>query len=111
MKSSVSEWLDGDAWADIEQMRQPKPMPPAKKKNTVTRYADMTPEKAEHKRKLKKKWRTTKKCSTIGCDTENSIVRKAGTHAANGRRNSRPNMAYAIRLGAGGSKRLKDASA
>lgn len=56
MKSDVSEWLDGDAWADIEQMRQPKPMPPARKKKTVTRYADMTPEKAEHKRKLKKKW-------------------------------------------------------
>jgi hypothetical protein len=48
--------LDDDAWADIEKMRQPKPMPPARKKKTVTRYADMTPEKAEHKRKLKKKW-------------------------------------------------------
>lgn len=56
MKSSVSEWLDGDAWADIEKMRQPKPMPPARKKKTVTRYADMTREKAEHKRKLQKKW-------------------------------------------------------
>lgn len=56
MKSSVSEWLDGDAWADIEQMRQPKPMPPAQKKKTVTRYEDMAPEKVEHKRKLKKKW-------------------------------------------------------
>lgn len=56
MKRSVYECLDGDAWADIEQMRQPQPMPPAKKKNTVTRYADMTPEKVEHKRKLKKKW-------------------------------------------------------
>jgi hypothetical protein len=56
MKSSVSEWLDGEAWADIEEMRQPKPMPPAREKKTVTRYADMTPEKAEHKRKLKKKW-------------------------------------------------------
>lgn len=32
MKNSVSEWLDGDAWADIEEMRQPKPMPPAKKR-------------------------------------------------------------------------------
>ena len=56
MKSDVSEWLDGEAWADIEKMRQPKPMPPARKKNTVTHYADMAPEKVEHKRKLKKKW-------------------------------------------------------
>ena len=56
MGSSVSEWLDGEAWADIEEMRRPKPMPPARKRDTVTRYADMTPEKAEHKRKLKKKW-------------------------------------------------------
>lgn len=55
-KSSVSEWLDGEAWADVEKMRQPKPMPPAKKKKTVTRYKDMTPEKATRKRKQKKKW-------------------------------------------------------
>ena len=48
--------LDAGAWEDIERMRQPKPMPPAKKKKTVTRYKDMTPEKASHKRKLKKKW-------------------------------------------------------
>lgn len=56
MKSDVSEWLDGEAWADIEKMRQPKPMPPAEKKKTVTRYADMPPEKVEHQRRLKKKW-------------------------------------------------------
>lgn len=56
MNDSIFEWLDEDAWADIEKMRQPKPMPPARKKKTVTRYADMTPKKAEHKRKLKKKW-------------------------------------------------------
>lgn len=54
--SDVTEWLDDEAWADIEKMRQPKPMPPAEKKKTVTRYKDMTPEKAEHKRNLKKKW-------------------------------------------------------
>lgn len=48
--------LDAGAWEAIEQMRQPKPMPPAKKKKTVTQYKDMTPEKAAHKRKLKKKW-------------------------------------------------------
>lgn len=47
--------LDAGAWEAIERMRQPKPMPPAKKK-TVTRYKDMTPEKAARKRKLKKKW-------------------------------------------------------
>lgn len=45
MKGSVYESLNSDIWADIEQMRQPKPMPPAEKKKTVTRYADMTPEK------------------------------------------------------------------
>lgn len=56
MNIDVSEWLDGEAWTDVEKMRQPKPMPPARKKKTVTRYADMTPEKVEHKRKLKKKW-------------------------------------------------------
>lgn len=56
MNDSIFEWLDKGARADIEKMRQPKPMPPAKKKKTVTRYADMTPEKANHKRKLKKKW-------------------------------------------------------
>lgn len=55
MNDSVFDWLD-DAWADIEKMRQPKPMPPARKKKTVTRYADMTPEKVEHEQKLKKKW-------------------------------------------------------
>lgn len=50
-------YLDAVAWEDIERMRQPKPMPPAKKKKkTVTQYKDMTPEKAAHKRKLKKKW-------------------------------------------------------
>ena len=54
--SDVTEWLDGEAWADIEKMRQPKPMPPAEKKKTVTRYKDMPPEKAAHKRKIKKKW-------------------------------------------------------
>lgn len=56
MNDSVFDWLDDDARADIEKMRQPKPMPPAKKKKTVTRYANMTPKKVEHKRKLKKKW-------------------------------------------------------
>lgn len=56
MEDNMSEWLDEQAWQEIERMRQPKPMPPAKKKKTVTRYADMTPEKASHKRKLKKKW-------------------------------------------------------
>lgn len=56
MKRSVYDSLDGNLWADIQQMRQPKPMPPAEKKKGVTRYADMTPEKAEHKRKQKKKW-------------------------------------------------------
>lgn len=48
--------LDAEAWEAIERMRQPKPMPPARKKKAVTRYRDMTPEKAAHKRKLKKKW-------------------------------------------------------
>lgn len=48
--------LDAGAWEEIERMRQPKPMPPARKKKTVTRYKDMTPEKVDHKRKLKKKW-------------------------------------------------------
>lgn len=56
MNDSIFEWLDEEARADIEKMRQPKPMPPAKKKKTVTRYADMTPKKVNHKRKLKKKW-------------------------------------------------------
>lgn len=56
MNDSIFEWLDAGARADIEKMRQPKPMPPAKKKKTVTRYANMTPKKVEHKRKLKKKW-------------------------------------------------------
>lgn len=56
MNDSIFEWLDEGARADIEKMRQPKPMPPAKKKKTVTRYADMTPEKVNHNRKLKKKW-------------------------------------------------------
>lgn len=54
--SDVTEWLDDEAWADIEKMRQPKPMPPARKKKATTRYADMPPEKAERKRRLKKKW-------------------------------------------------------
>ena len=61
--NDVTEWLDEEAWADIEKMRQPKPMPPAEKKKTVTRYKDMTPEKAEHKRKLKKKWKQLRKNS------------------------------------------------
>lgn len=56
MNDSIFEWLDEGARADIEKMRQPKPMPPAKKKKTVTRYADMAPKKVNHKRKLKKKW-------------------------------------------------------
>ena len=56
MNDSIFDWLDEGYRAEIEKMRQPKPMPPAEKKNTVTRYADMTPEKAEHKRKQKKKW-------------------------------------------------------
>ena len=56
MNDSIFEWLDEGARADIEKMRQPKPMPPAKKKKTATRYADMTPKKVNHKRKLKKKW-------------------------------------------------------
>jgi hypothetical protein len=56
MNDSIFEWLDEGARADIEKMRQPKPMPPAKKKKTVTRYADMTPKEVNHKRKLKKKW-------------------------------------------------------
>lgn len=56
MNDSIFEWLDEGALADIEKMRQPKPMPPAKKKKTVTRYADMTPKKVDHNRKLKKKW-------------------------------------------------------
>lgn len=43
--------LDAEAWADIEEMRQPKPMPPAGKKKTVTHYAGMTPEKAKRKKK------------------------------------------------------------
>lgn len=56
MTDSIFDWLDEDARADIEKMRQPKPMPPAKKKKNVTRYANMAPKKVEHKRKLKKKW-------------------------------------------------------
>lgn len=56
MNDSIFDWLDEGARAEIEKMRQQKPMPPAKKKKTVTRYADMTPKKVEHKRKLKKKW-------------------------------------------------------
>lgn len=56
MNDSIFEWLNDGARADIEKMRQPKPMPPARKKKTVTRYADMTPKKVNHKRKLKKKW-------------------------------------------------------
>lgn len=56
MNDSIFEWLNENARADIEKMRQPKPKPPARKKKTVTRYANMTPKKAEHKRKLKKKW-------------------------------------------------------
>lgn len=56
MNDSIFDWLDEGARAEIEKMRQPKPMPPAKKKKTVTRYADMTPKKVEHKRKVKKKW-------------------------------------------------------
>ena len=56
MNDSIFDWLDERARAEIEKMRQQKPMPPARKKKTVTRYADMTPKKVEHKRKLKKKW-------------------------------------------------------
>lgn len=56
MNDSIFDWLDEGARAEIEKMRQPKPMAPARKKKTVTRYADMTPKKVEHKRKLKKKW-------------------------------------------------------
>jgi hypothetical protein len=56
MDNNIFDWLDDGAWAKIEEMRQPKPMPPARKKKTETRYANMTPEKVEHKRKLKKKW-------------------------------------------------------
>lgn len=54
--SDVTEWLDDEAWADIEKMRQPQPMPPARKKKPHPHYADMPPEKVEHKRRLKKKW-------------------------------------------------------
>ena len=54
--TDLYSYLDAGAWEGIERMRQPKPMPPAKKKKTVTQYKDMTPEKAAHKRKLKKKW-------------------------------------------------------
>lgn len=56
MEDDIYETLSDDAWDLINQMRQPKPMPPAKKKKTVTRYADMTPEKVAHKRKQKKRW-------------------------------------------------------
>ena len=56
MEDNIYETLTDDAWNLISQMRQPKPMPPAKKKKTITHYADMTPEKVAHKRKLKKKW-------------------------------------------------------
>ena len=31
MNDSIFDWLDEGARADIEKMRQPKPMPPAKK--------------------------------------------------------------------------------
>lgn len=56
MEDNIYETLNDNDWAFINQKRQPKPMPPAKKKKTVTHYADMTPEKAEHKKKQKKKW-------------------------------------------------------
>lgn len=56
MTDSIFDWLDEGARAYIEELRQSQPMPPAKKKKNVTRYADMTPKKVEHKRKLKKKW-------------------------------------------------------
>lgn len=56
MEDNVSEWLDEQAWQEIRRMRQPQPMPPAKKKKNVTRYKDMTPEKVARKRKQKKKW-------------------------------------------------------
>lgn len=52
MSDSVFDWLDDDAWADIEKMRQPQPIPPARKKKTVTRYANMTPKKEAHERML-----------------------------------------------------------
>lgn len=32
MNDSIFDWLDEGAWADVEKMRQPKPMPPAKKR-------------------------------------------------------------------------------
>lgn len=56
MNDDITAWLNDDDWTFIQEMRQPKPMPPARKKKTVTRYADMKPEKAAHKRKQKKKW-------------------------------------------------------
>lgn len=54
--TSMFETFDQATLDLIREMRQPKPMPPAKKKKNITRYADMTPEKAEHKRKQKKRW-------------------------------------------------------
>ena len=52
MKGSVSEWLDGDAWADIEQMRQPQPMPPAEIADNGKRLKAATDEIA----KLEERW-------------------------------------------------------
>lgn len=56
MENNIYETLDQDAWTLIREMRQPKPMPPARKKKNITRYADMTPEKVARKRAQKKKW-------------------------------------------------------
>lgn len=56
MENDIYETLTQDAWTLIEAMRQPKPMPPAKKKKNITHYADMTPEKVARKRKQKKRW-------------------------------------------------------
>ena len=39
MNDSIFDWLDDGARAYIEEARQPKPMPPAKKKKTVTRLS------------------------------------------------------------------------
>lgn len=56
MEDNIYETLTDDAWTLIQQMRQPKPMPPARKKKNITRYKDMTPEKVVHKRRQKKQW-------------------------------------------------------
>lgn len=53
MADGISEWLDDAAWADIERMRQPKPVRPVGKR---VRYADMTAEQVKRKQRNKKKW-------------------------------------------------------